>query len=797
MRTFFLASLRTHIRRYVAAAIAVTVAVAFVVGVGVLTTGAQTGIMAGFGAPFRNSDYVVSKLRNEDAFKLVERHGENASPLGRAMLTVRAGGRSYPEMGVGPVAASTDLRWQKLTSGRFPERKGEAVVDLWDAQNWDVSVDDRIRIGEGATAADFTVVGIVQAPSPVAQASVYVTWPQLVRWADDPSLGVYTVTVRGAVGPVPEDAKVQTPEQAIADRTAQLQNGVDTWSLLLLLFAGIAVFVSILVIANTFSILLAQRLRDFALLRCVGATRRQVTSSVRREAAVVGLLASLAGVLVGIGLGYGLIALIKSLSPITPIASPPLPAPWLLGGLAIGLTGTLVAAWLPIRRVVRVSPLAALRPDTATDPRTASGRARLALAAFLLIAGLLLLVLAMVWHSTVLMLAGGGSMFIGVLLFGPVLIPRLIQITGTRFGPIGQLATKNAVRNPRRTATTTASLLVGITLITAVLTGINTTSTALNEELDGQHPVDAALVSTGKPFSDDLLDKVRRTSGVDLAITVDGAVATVSGLDKPIPVIAAPDAKQVARDGGAFAQVEPGVIRLDESAFRQLRLQAGDKVKVAVGERRAVLRVSIGTGWGLEAIVAPETLAQLTDSSAPRAIWIRASSDADSARLVGDLGDLAAPAGANVYDQLEARETENAPLRILTWAIVALLGFSVAIALVGIANTLGLSVLERVREHALLRALGLTRRQLRQMLAAEAVLLSLVAALLGTVIGIGFAWVGYETFVKQALTNATMQVPWPLLGAVLLTAALAGLLASVLPARRAARVTPAAGLSFE
>ena len=192
-----------------------------------------------------------------------------------------------------------------------------------------------------------------------------------------------------------------------------------------------------------------------------------------------------------------------------------------------------------------------------------------------------------------------------------------------------------------------------------------------------------------------------------------------------------------------------------------------------------------------------ETLARLTDAPAPRAIWVRASSGADSTQLVGALGDLAAPAGANVYDQLEARETENAPLRILTWAIVALLGFSVAIALVGIANTLGLSVLERVREHALLRALGLTRRQLRQMLAAEAVLLSLVAALLGTGIGIGFAWVGYQTFVKQALTNATMQIPWPLLGAVLLSAALAGLIASVLPARRAARVTPAAGLSFE
>jgi putative ABC transport system permease protein len=129
--------------------------------------------------------------------------------------------------------------------------------------------------------------------------------------------------------------------------------------------------------------------------------------------------------------------------------------------------------------------------------------------------------------------------------------------------------------------------------------------------------------------------------------------------------------------------------------------------------------------------------------------------------------------------------------------VLGLLGISVAIALIGIANTLGLSVLERTREHALLRALGLTRRQLRRMLAAEALLLSVVATGLGTVIGVGFAWVGYETFVKRALSRAIMVIPWPSLGAVVLVAALAGVLASVVPARRAARVTPAAGLSLD
>ena len=192
-----------------------------------------------------------------------------------------------------------------------------------------------------------------------------------------------------------------------------------------------------------------------------------------------------------------------------------------------------------------------------------------------------------------------------------------------------------------------------------------------------------------------------------------------------------------------------------------------------------------------------QTLSMLTDAPEPQAIWVRASSDADSIRLVGALDKLADPVGAQVDDQLQARASEDQQLRILTWSVIGLLGVAVVIALIGIANTLGLSVLERAREHAVLRALGLTRRQLRRMLAAEAVLLSVVATLLGTVIGVGFAWAGNETFLKLALRDATLQIPWLPLGAVVLIAALAGLIASVLPARRAARMTPAAGLSVD
>ncbi|MDP9869218.1 MULTISPECIES: ABC transporter permease [Streptosporangium] len=803
MRTVFLASLRIHIRRYVAAAIAVTVAVTFAVVVGVLTSGARSGLMDGLGAPYRNADHVVSpagwpsaELDAEAVIAFAERHGENASAIGRATLPARAGGRRLSGTTVGPITTSEGWRWQELSSGRFPARTGEAVVDVYSALAADIAVGDRVRIGEGAAATDVRVVGLVESPSPPAQASVYVTWPQLLKWRDHLHLG--SVAVRGEVGQLPEGAKVLSPEAFTAERLTYVQNRVDSLSVMLLLFVGIALFVAVLVIANTFSILFAQRLRDFALLRCVGATRRQVVRSVRREAAVVGVLASLTGTLVGIGLGYGLIALISALAPTVPMGAAELPTLWLLGGFAVGLVVTMVASWLPTRRVVRVSPLAALRPDGAVDVHTATGLARLALAALLLVTGPTLLGVAMVQGSTALMLGGGGSVFAGVLLFGPVLVPRLVWITGALLGPAGRLATKNAVRNPRRTATTTASLLVGVTLTTAVLTGMATWRTSLDEQIGRDHPIDVALTSPEGPVTTDLLNQVRRTTGVERAVPVDGATARVSGLDGPIPVVTAPAAEQVARDGGVFARVEPGKIRIDSEAFdKGLSLRPGGRVTVRVGDRRAQLQVAVGTGWGPAGVVAPETLATLTDAPEPHAIWIRASPGADPAQLSGDLDELADPVGATIENGLRTWESLDRQLGIYTWSALGLLGIAVVIALIGIANTLGLSVLERAREHAMLRALGLTRRQLRRMLATEAVLLSVVAALLGTVIGVGFAWVGYETLVKRALSDATMQIPWPSLGVVVLTAALAGLLAAVLPARRAARVTPAAGLSLD
>ncbi|MDM4790295.1 ABC transporter permease [Pseudomonas aeruginosa] len=823
MRTILIASLRIYARRYIAAGIAVIVSVAFIVTVGTLIAGARAGLMATDGAPYRGADYVVypepagprrgppccsDTLDISAAVNLIGRLGDNAAGHGRVLLPSGLARSIQPsandtsdETTVGPIATVSELRWQTLVSGRFPTRVGEAVMHVWDATARNVAIGDRIHVGEGIAETDLTIVGIVESPSTWRQASLYVTWPQYLMWSDQPTFHIGDISIRGQVGPLPEGMTAQPAEKYVTDKLTGLNKGTDVFALMLFLFASVAVLVSALVIANTFSILLTQRLRDFALLRCVGTTRRQIEKSVRQEATAVGVLASLVGLSIGVGFGYGAIVLVNAFSPRAPIRAPDLPLLWILGAFLVGVVVTVAASWLPTRNVVKVSPLVALRPDHATNIHTSRGRLTLALALLLSAGGLALLWLAITHGNRVSMLAGGMLVFAGILLASPAFIPALALGIGAFLDPAGRLAAQNAARNPQRTATTVAALLIGITLITAVLTGIATYRAAMDEHRNTRLPIDVALSSTGRPISDSLLDQVRRTQGVEQAVLVNGVVAQITGWDARIPIVAAPATEGVARDGDAFAQVTTGTINLDYDAFRTpntgLRVRPGDWVTVRVGDHQVRLQAVLLGGWGKAAIVTAETLAQLVDVPEPRVVWVRASATANPVDLVRDLQKLAEATDIVIEDHLQARMVGNRQLDILTWSVLGLLGLSVVIALVGITNTLALSVVERAREHALLRALGLTRRQLRSVLAIEAILISAIAGALGTAIGVGFAWVTYRTVIKPILIEATMQVPWLLLGAVVLVGTLAGLLASLLPARRAARVSPTTGLALD
>ncbi|MDH2412616.1 FtsX-like permease family protein [Nocardioides sp. CER19] len=784
MRTVWLGSLRTHTRRYVSAALAVAVGVAFVVVTAALASSTRTGLSAGLDAPYRHADAVVKDPSVAIADGLTVSH--DALPVGWSTQSVRAGGRLLSDRAdVGIVATDPAWQWQRLTAGRFPTGPGEAVVDSNAAKPRHVTVGDRLRIGSGDQRLDVRVVGLATSPTQLARADVYVTWSDLLTWRDDVHL-----TGIALAGDTQGVARAQSVASYLHDVQKDLDRQVDVVALVLLLFAAIALFVSVLVIANTFSILFAQRMRDFALLRSIGATRRQVVRSVRLEALAIGTLAGLVGLVAGVGLGHGLVALIQRLSDSAPLGPVDIGPGWIVGGFLVGLVVTLVASWLPTRRVMRVSPMAALRPQEDVDLRTGAGRLRILLGLLLVAGGTALLGLAVAQRSNPAMLAGGAAAFTGILVLGPILVPALVRAAGAALarvvGAEARLASANAVRNPRRTAATAASLLVGVTLTTAVLTGMATARDAVTGSMDTDHPVDLALTGS-TPLPEDVLQRAGAVPGVATAVGLDGVRARVDGQD--MTLLAVPTTGRVLRSRDAVPSA--GQITLPPEVAGHVP----DPVTVTVGDRHLSLQVVGGGGFGPAGLVTASTLAELTDAPATFAIWVRGAGGADADDLGGDLGALAPD--ADLDNGLADRHWVDLQLDVFTGAVVGLLGISVVIALVGIANTLGLSVLERAREHALLRALGLTRRQLRRMLAAEAVLLSVVATVLGTMIGVVFAWVAVRTMVAQAFDDVPMVLPLGQLAIVVLVAAGAGLVSCLLPARRASRVAPAAGLNLE
>jgi putative ABC transport system permease protein len=804
MRTVLVASIRHHTRRYVAASVAVAIGVAFIVVVGMLTGATRSGLTADVGAPVSGVDRVVTTYDAGEVTRLVEVAADRDIPvltLGYAMEPVtRDGAQLAATADVAEASLDPRLQWQQLESGRFPAAPGEALADVNRAKSSDIALGDVVRVGTGTAAVDVEVVGMVDSPAAMG-ASLYVPWEDLRRFED--TLWVDAVAWGGSAdlarATAPE-AGVESAAEWTAARQAEISRGVDVIAIMALLFVAIALFVGVLVITNTFSILFAQRMRDFALLRCVGVTRRQLRRAIRLEALALGLAAAAAGVVLGALAGAGLVALVRRwFTDMGPAALDPV---WAGTAFAVGTLVTLGAAWLPTRTATGVAPLAALRPDTGVDVRSAAGRWRLGLAALCLTGGGALLAVAVAGRSLPAMLAGGMASFVGVLLAGPVLVPWLIRLADRLpgAGPVRRLATGNAVRNPRRTATTAASLLVGVTLTTAILTGLASSRTAIDRDMDESYPLDATLTAVEAPLGASLAERVAGTTGVTDVRTLDGTVARIGRVR--VPLLGSGVDTGVVR-GPTDLSPRDGVVLLPYDVVEELPTRLAEQVwedaelTVVVAGRERTLRVETRDGWGRAGLVSPATLQALDPDPRPTAVWARADAGTDAEDLSGDLAALAGAAGAELAGGFGNRSWVSLQVDILTGSVVGLMAVAIVIALVGIANTLGLSVLERARENALLRAMGLTRRQLRRAMAAEGLLLSSVAAVLGTAIGLVFAWVGVQVMVADVVEGAGFTVPVWQVAAVAAVAGVAGLAACVLPARRAARVSPAAGLALD
>lgn len=702
----------------------------------------------------------------------------------------------------------------RVVDGRLPSAKDEIVVNERLASARGLAVGSKVELTQVSEPTTLTVTGVVapdkNAYNP-ADPTAFGREDDVLRLSG--ADGFYQAFVYGTRPPadIKADVKalpavkaggqvVETVDEYVEAQRKDLANFMTAITAFFLAFAVVALVVAALVIANTFSILVAQRTRQLALLRCVGATRAQVFRTVLGEAALLGLVAGGVGVLIGIGIAYALVLLSRgtdfelSRFAVSPVA---VLLPW---GIALGMT--VLAALLPARRATRVAPLAALRPQLAPVTATRAGIATLIVGAVLAVAGTAGLLYGAVkpggkgfdWTYLVAGIAGGFAAFVGVMMLGTVIIPALARVVGAipaRLGGVpGRLAAENSRRNPARAAATASALLVGVTLITMTFVGAATATASQDRELDRLFPADLTVSPSGGALPDAVMAKVAGSSVVSTVERADRTGAKVNGRDVEV-VGLGPRIRDVLRDTRGIDGLGDSTILLSPKSG----IADGSQVTLEGEAGKVVLTAVVRPKGPATPTVTLSTLAKVSSERYQEA-WVRLKDGVKASDGIETLSGDLAQYPVQISGAAQAREGFEQVMTIVLSVINGLLAVSVLIALVGITNTLGLSVLERTQESGLLRALGLTRGRLRWMFSLEALTLAAVAALLGVGLGIGFGLAG-----SYALLGGTIEVvpavPWGTVAAIVLGAMAAGLVASIVPAIRAGRIQPAAALAYE
>ncbi|MET8332633.1 ABC transporter permease [Streptosporangium canum] len=823
-----LAGLRAHKLRLLLTSLAIALGVGFIAGTFVLTDTIDAGFTQKFSAAADRIDAAVTPAPGEGGreeplvpaavLEKVRAVGGVADAQGLVQGTSALMGKDgkvagdYPTAGVS--IAEGSLNRTLITSGSAPKTPAEAVLDENTARTRGFAVGETITVLDSEEVKhEFTLVGLFDvglnqelgftgAVGFTTGTARSMTGEKGFREIDVAAAeGVTQEAVRdsiaAALGP---DYQVKTGKD-YADALAR-QNGADTQMITmgLLMFGLVAMFVAALVIYNTFNILVAQRTREMALLRCIGATRGQVFGSIVLESVVVGLLSSVLGLLLGYGLGAGALAVLTSVGAPLPSATAALAPRTIVLGLVIGLVVTVGAALLPARSATRVAPIAALR--TQVEEHTfRAGLIRVVFASLFLVAGVGATVAALGMEpgqaALIVVMVGGSLVFLGVLTLGPVIVKPLGAFVGwlpaRLFKVPGRLAVDNSRRNPKRSATTTVALTVGVTLMTliAVLTG--TMRATYSQKLDDQFPVDFMVQpqarDSGLPraLAEDLRSRPELTGVAAFRQTV----AKVGKDEYEVGTFVAPADFRPELVTGSIDVLRPGTAVVADYVAKELGLKVGDRMAVRTAKAGAVELTVVST-------FDPE-VADLAGVTVPDGDFERYFGAVGDSRVLVNAGDGVSPERARevveaaaqpyptakVASSTEVRGEFDEALDMMLMIITGLLGLAVLISLLGIANTLSLSVHERTRESALLRALGLTRPQLRWMLSVEALILGLIGALVGVVLGVTFGWAAAQTMTEEV----AFRLPVLQILAFVALSGLAGVLAAVLPARRAARAS--------
>lgn len=602
-------------------------------------------------------------------------------------------------------------------------------------------------------------------------------------------------------------ATVKTPDEQVQARVAQMA-GSNIFVYVLAAFAAIALLVTALVISNTFSVLVAQRSRDLALQRALGASRNQIRGSVLVEAAVIGVVGSLIGFALAAGIVAGLIAIGSALPGFSFLTFGIDPGTVLIS-VGVGVLLTVLASLAPAALATRVSPLEAMRPREDAALGNRAGVVRLVVGGLALLAGAAALVWGSFTGNILVAVAGGAVSFLGVLMLAVLFVPAAVKVAGVAARPAGVpgvMARLNAVRNPGRTASTAAALLIGTTLVAMMLTGGRTAQHQMDTMMANEYPVDLQVTLVDEQYETQSLVQAEQARERVAAVpdVADAALLSPAGTTENGTTVLAADPAQLRAvvaglDGDGMQRLgRPGTILVPAIVETDTLTVNGPSGSVELETVRS-------TSGGIAPVMTVEDAAQIgstaesTANGEPHQVWVKTGDGLtlDSAQdITSQVTTAAETSQDNVAGSLTLRLLYTSIIDGMLLVVTALLAVSVLIALIGVANTLSLSAIERTRENSLLRALGLTRMGLRGMLALEAVLISGVAAVLGCTLGTLYGWMGGQA-VLGGIVGGTIwpTVPWWELGVIVLVSVGAGLLASVAPARRATRLSPVQGLA--
>jgi putative ABC transport system permease protein len=718
--------------------------------------------------------------------------------------------------------------------GRPPEASGEVAIDKLSADNEDLGVGDRIKVSGTEVARDYEIVGVAKLGEvdSFGGATVAILPLAEVQRLTDREGEFDQISVAAAPGVTPEelkrriatvvpaDVEVRTGEENAQQQTEDIEDDLGFLKVALLIFAWIALFVGAFTIFNTFSITVAQRTREFGMLRTLGASRRQILTSVLVEALVIGVIGAGLGALAGIGVAGGLNSLFKSFGIDLPNTGNVIKARSILVPLLVGLTVTMVAAIIPAVRATRVSPMEALS-EHVRAPSARRRRIASALALLLSVGGVVAICIGLFGgiesasQAAGLLGLGAVLLFFGTALLSPRLVGPLASLVGIPLERVrkltGRLARENAVRNPGRTATTAAALMIGLALVTFVTVFAAGVKGSIDDAIDKSFTSDLTLQHEDgfSPIPSAAVREVRELEGVGDVSSIrfgDGDVRETGDTS----FITAVDPAEAGRvlsfdwEEGSDATLEEMTrddAIIDQAWGTDNDIGVGDTLSITTPTGREVeytVRGEIRDSADIygDFVITRQAIEEDFRTRQEGMILVNYAEGADPEVVraaVEKAVDRDFPI-VEVLDQEELKDSISEQIGQLVNLLYALLSLAVIVSLFGIVNTLTLSIYERTRELGLLRAIGMSRRQVRRVVRYEAVITALLGALLGSVLGTFFA-----VIVSRPLADEGFALAFPVgtLALLFVLAALAGVAAAILPARRASRLDVLEALAYE